>query len=182
MGLGNFVTFDDHSEDAKATPKKKPQPKKQPSPKVKSKKVEPKVVVVEPQPKPKKVKQEKEIFSSDYNREETTKILERISSNKKKIAKDVYNNIYKGKITMLGSLIKPTDKIVHVMMITGENILGSEFISVSPRIVAEREIKTVAKKYISLDSSRREPLLVEAKYMEGVDYQKHRQRIAEQFL
>jgi len=180
MGLENFVTFDDHSEDSEVKPKKKPQPKKKPSPKVKSKKVEPKVVVVEPQPK--KVKQEKEIFASDYNREETTKILERISSNKKKIAKDVYNNIYKGKTTMLGSLIKPTDKIVHVMMITGDNILGTQFISVSPRIVAEREIKIVAKKYISLDNSRREPLLVEAKYMEGVDYQKHRQRIAEQFL
>ena len=182
MGLGNFVTFDDHSEDAKVAPKKKPQPKKRPSPKVKSKKVEPKVVKVDPKPIPKTVEKEEEVFSSDYDRAETLRRLEHLVSNKKKLGKDVYNSVYKGKKTLLGSLIKSTDKVIPVMMVIGENVVSSRFISVSPRTVAEREIKMVAKKYISLNNSRREPLLVEAKYMDGIDYQKHRQAITDQFL
>lgn len=175
MGLGNFVVFDD-DDSVEVKPKKKP-----------SKKVETKV---EPSPKPKKViksdtikvTNEKPMFASASEQATTKQTLVERFEQRKKIGKDVYNTCYKGKKTLLGSLIKQTDKVMSVLLVNGDNAKDARFISVSPRYITDREIESLSKRYVSLDHSRRELALVEAKYMNGVDYQKHRQKIVDQFL
>ena len=173
MGIEQFVSFGEVKTGEK--PKKKPTPK--------SEKVEPQVKKkkkVEPKPeKPAKV--EKEVLADKYKQEETIRILEKYFENEQKIGKSVYETVYKGKKTILGSLIKSTDKVVSVMKIMGDTIINAKFVSVSPKFITERELKTVAKKFVAINESRRLPLLVEAKYICSEDYAKHRQEVYDQF-
>ena len=99
-----------------------------------------------------------------------------------KLSKDTYNLLYKGKKTILGSLVKQSDKVLEVCYIDGKHAPSAKFISVTFRLIAEREISKVSKSYISLDNSRRVPVLVESKYMENDKYYEHRQKIVEQYL
>ena len=111
----------------------------------------------------------------------TEEFLTKYFSEKNKLGKDGYT-VYKGKKSLTGSLIKQSDKVVQALLVNAVDAINTKFISVTFRTITEREIKKVTKKYISLDNSRRIPLLVERKYMEQMKYSEHRQKIAEQFL
>ena len=122
-----------------------------------------------------------EEYDTEFDHSTTVSTLTRHFEGRSKLGKDLFNTIYNGKKTILGTPIKSTDKIISVLLISSDTF-SNKFISVSIRYVSEREIKKVSKKYISLDNSRREPLLVECKYMESVKYQDCRQKIVDQFL
>jgi len=180
MGLGKFVVFDDDEvgdQPKKKSVKNKPQvkPKADPIPKTKPKT---KKVV---KPEPIEVK-EKPVYATEAEVASTMRTLDERFDKVKKLNKDTYVNSYKGKKTLLGSLIKQTDKVIHVLLVNGNNARGAKFVSVSPRYITEREIGMVSKSYVSLDHSRRVLAVVEAKYMNGINYQKHRQKIVDQFL
>jgi len=102
-------------------------------------------------------------------------------SEKKKVSKDDYV-VFKGLMTILGTDIRPTDKIIQVLMINAEGVESNTFASVTIRYVVERELRDTSCVYVSLDDSRREPVLVERKYMEDLEYDSARQKIVEQFL
>lgn len=100
----------------------------------------------------------------------------------KKVSKKDFGISYKGKKTLLGSLIKENDIFIEVSVINSEGILSNKFISIGFKFVAKREIKEVSKTYVILDEDRRIPLLVESKYMDMSEYSDYRDKIYEQFL
>ena len=93
-----------------------------------------------------------------------------------------FNILYKGRKTLLGSLLKENDSFIEFGVVNVEGILTNKFISLSFRYVAKREIKDIAKMYIILDTDRRFPILIESKYMELPEYNKHRDKIYKQFM
>ncbi len=177
MSLGNFISFDDDDEVVAPTPKPKKRKRNPPGP---------------PRPpKPiKKVEEVKEVevekveevgIITDVDNTQTKITLKRHFENKKILGKETFNAIYKGKKTLLGSIIRPTDKIVEVCLVDAENAGTCRFISIRFKSVAERELTKVSKQYMSLDNSRRVPALVELKYMNNSLYETHRQKIVDQF-
>jgi len=99
-----------------------------------------------------------------------TDFLSKYFKFKSKIKKDDYI-VYNGKKTILGSLIKNNDTVVEVLLINGDDIEGgTRFISVTVTYVALRETGETEDKYVSLDDSRRIPLLIDKKYINSVEY------------
>ena len=175
MSLGNFISFDDDEEVVAPTPKpkRKRTPPGPPRPPIPVKKVE------EVRVKPKEV--EKVGIITEVDNTQTKITLTRHFENTKKVSKDTYTTVYKGKKTMLGSLIKPTDKLIEICFVDASNAGSCRFIGINFRYIAERELETVSRRYMSLDNSRRVPALVELKYMNNSLYEKHRLKIVEQF-
>jgi len=100
---------------------------------------------------------------------------------KRKLKKDDYI-VFSSKKTILGTKIKSNDKVIEVIMVNAHEAASVKFISVTCRFVVERELKETSKIYMSLDDSRRVPLIVERKYMEDDSFYEHRMNIIEQFL
>lgn len=100
----------------------------------------------------------------------------------KKVPKKDFNQLYKGRKTLLGSLLKENDIFIEVAVINTEGIDINTFLSISFRYVSKREIKDVSKKYVIIDPDRRYPLLVESKYMDMIEYVNYRDKIYKQFL
>jgi hypothetical protein len=184
MGIEQFVTFDKLDI---VKPKKKPSPKSTLTPKQKilAQRVESTKAEAKPKPKPKPQKviegTEAKICASAFEIDETVNTFKRYFESLDRIGKDAYNVVYKNVKTILGNPIKSTDKVLSVLSIIPGTITSESFISVSPRFVVEREMKLVAKKYVSVNGTRRVPVVVEAKYMNSEHYPKHRKNILAEY-
>jgi len=100
----------------------------------------------------------------------------------KKSSKKEFNLLFKGKKTLLDSLLKENDVFREFAVINTEGILSNKFISIGFKYVAKREIADLAKYYVLLDVDRRVPLLVESKYMDLLEFSEHRDKIYKQFM
>jgi len=114
--------------------------------------------------------------------EMTLSQLEQFFENKKKLPKKTFNFMFKGKKSILGSLLKENDIFLEVAVLNVDNVFTTKFISMSFKFMAKRELKAVSKKYTIIDPDKRYPLLVEAKYMDLDEYSKQRDKIYKQFL
>ena len=159
MALMDYVVFEDNSSS--------------PTPKSKSKKKPKKSIDKQKPNKP-------ILINSVY--EMTVEQLKVYFKNTKKIPKKDFNLSFKGKKTLLGSLLKENDIFIEVGVLHTEGMLSNKFISMGFKYVAKREITELSKKYVILNADRRVPLIVESKYMDLPEYNKHRDKIYKQFL
>lgn len=97
----------------------------------------------------------------------------------KKIGKDGLV-IYENRNTFLGKKINASDKVIEFALINGESS-DSSFMTISFKLLIEKEIKEISKIYTSIGVDRRYPMLVDKKYMSGKKYKANRMKILEQF-
>lgn len=81
------------------------------------------------------------------------------------------------KRTLLNNKLRAMDKIIEVLVINAESAVSARFISVTFRIIAEREIKQISKKYVQFGESSRYPKLIERKYLEQKKYKEFREKL-----
>jgi len=122
------------------------------------------------------------ILASKSEREDTIQVLKKMFDKEEKLGKHVVDSSFMNHKTILGNSIESSDKLISVLEIIPGTILDCPFISVSPRLVVERELNTLSKKYVSVNPNRKIPVLVKAKYMSMEHCPKHRDIILDQFM
>jgi len=199
MSLFDFVDFGDNNTTS-AAPSGRPKTKSTAKPVIdrpvgaqppaRKPKVET-IVEVEPVAEPKPIEIEKPLVESSYqpvsvdeynfDNSVTIHILKEFFNKKDKIGKD---NIicYADRKTMFGKKLTATDKVIELGILNAQHALSNNFISTTFKLIADSEIRQIAKLYTTFGAVRWYPLVVEIQYIVDPKHNNVLMCIQDQFL